>query len=47
MSKTFVNLKGRYYQNDAKSMNSVDRREENLKKEDITTAQSKKIILRE
>ena len=42
-----VDLKGRYYQNDAKSMNSVDEREENLKKEDIPTAQSKKIIQRE
>ena len=28
-------------------MNSVDKREENLKKEDIPTAQSKKIIQRE
>ena len=41
-----VDLKGRYYQNDTKSMKSVDKREENLKKEDIPTAQSKKIIQR-
>lgn len=41
-----VDLKGRYYQNDTKSMKSIDKREENLKKEDIPTAQSKKIIQR-
>ena len=28
-----VDLKGRYYQNDTKSMKSVDKSEENLKKE--------------